>query len=98
MSKGGRIALGVVFFLVFGIVGWVYLSGFIYLLMAKFDSATLTIEHVCELTGLKEQTIRNRMVRGEFPRTIPGAKTWRVQDVADWIDGSSRAPDGSRAA
>lgn len=42
MSKGGRIAVGVVFFLLFVIVGWVYLSGFIYLLMAKFDPTKVT--------------------------------------------------------
>ena len=62
-----------------------------FLLMAQFGSVTLTMDQVRELLGGKAvQTIRNKVSRGEFPRPTKDG-VWRVQDVADYIDGSLEA-------
>ncbi len=37
-------------------------------LFAQFESATLSIEQICELTGKAQQTIGNRVSAGTFPR------------------------------
>ena len=70
----------------------------IFLLMAQFNSATLTIEQVCAVLGGKaKQTVRNRVAAGKFPRpTADGV--WRVQDVADYIDSTVSAPAPTKAA
>jgi predicted DNA-binding transcriptional regulator AlpA len=70
----------------------------VFLLMAQFNSATLTIDQVCALLGGKaKQTVRNRVSRGTFPRpTADGI--WRVQDVADYLDSTASAPSRLQAA
>lgn len=69
----------------------------VFLLMAQFNSATLTIDQVCKLLDKAPQTIRNRVSRGTFPRpTADGV--WRVQDVADYLDGTISAPGTTKAA
>jgi predicted DNA-binding transcriptional regulator AlpA len=56
-----------------------------FLLMAKYDSVTLTLRQVCDLLDKRPQTIRNRMALGTFPQPTED-EIWRVQDVADWFD------------
>lgn len=61
------------------------------LIFAQFETATLNMNQVRELLGGRaEQTIRNKVSRGEFPRPTKDG-VWRVQDVADYIDGSLEA-------
>jgi predicted DNA-binding transcriptional regulator AlpA len=61
------------------------------LIFAQFKTATLSMTQVRSLLGNKaEQTIRNKVSRGEFPRPTKDG-VWRVQDVADYIDGSLEA-------
>ena len=68
-----------------------------FLLMAKYDSVTLTLGQVCNLLDKKPQTIRNRVAMGKFPRATNDG-VWRVQDVADYLDRTANVPSGSRAA
>ncbi len=70
----------------------------VFLLMAQFGSATLTIDQVRTLLGGKAaKTIFNRVSAGTFPRpTIDGV--WLVQDVADYLDRSKSAPHTRNAA
>jgi hypothetical protein len=70
----------------------------IFLLMAQFNSATLTLEQVCIVLGGKaKQTVRNRVAAGKFPRPTSDG-VWRVQDIADYIDGTVSAPSTPKAA
>ena len=56
-----------------------------FLLMAQFNSVTLTMGQVCALLDKRPQTIRNRMALGTFPRATDDG-IWRVQDVADHLE------------
>lgn len=70
----------------------------VFLLMAQFDSVTLTMAQVRELLGgLAVQTIRNRVSAGKFPRPTSDG-VWLVQDVADYLDRSKSAPHDREAA
>jgi hypothetical protein len=70
----------------------------VFLLMAQFDSVTLTMAQVRELLGgLAVQTIRNRVSAGKFPRPTSDG-VWLVQDVADYLDRSKSAPSDRKAA
>lgn len=68
-----------------------------FLLMAKYDSVTLTLSQVCDLLDKKPQTIRNRMALGTFPRPTDDG-VWRVQDVAAYLDRTANVPNDSQAA
>lgn len=58
----------------------------VFLLLAQFESATLTIDQVRVVLGGKAaQTIRNRVSAGTFPRPTEDG-IWMIQDVADWLD------------
>lgn len=61
------------------------------LLMAQFETTTLTLDQVRALLGGKAaQTIRNRVSAGRFPRpTTDGV--WMIQDVADYLDRTRHA-------
>lgn len=69
----------------------------VFLLMAKFDSVTLTMEQVCALTEKKEKTIRNRVYAGKFPAPTSDG-VWLVQDIADYLDSTRAAPQAMKAA
>jgi hypothetical protein len=70
----------------------------VFLLMAQFDSVTLTMDQVRALLGgLAVQTIRNRVSAGKFPRPTSDG-VWLVQDVADYLDRSKSAPHDREAA
>ncbi len=61
------------------------------LIFAQFETATLSMTQVRSLLNNKaEQTIRNKVSRGEFPRPTKDG-VWRIQDVADYIDNSLEA-------
>lgn len=68
-----------------------------FLLMAQFDSVTLTIGQVCTLLDKRPQTIRNRVALGTFPRATDDG-VWRVQDVAAYLDRTASVPNASKAA
>ena len=68
-----------------------------FLLMAQFDSVTLTIGQVCTLLDKRPQTIRNRVALGTFPRATDDG-VWRVQDVAAYLDRTVSVPNASKAA
>lgn len=68
-----------------------------FLLMAKYDSVTLTLGQVCDLLDKKPQTIRNRMAQGTFPRSTNDG-VWRVQDVAEYLDRTANVPKAAKAA
>lgn len=68
-----------------------------FLLMAQFNSVTLTLGQVCTLLDKKPQTIRNRMALGTFPRSTDDG-IWRVQDVAAYLDRTANVPISSKAA
>jgi predicted DNA-binding transcriptional regulator AlpA len=68
-----------------------------FLLMAKYDSVTLTLRQVCDLLDKRPQTIRNRMALGTFPRSTDDG-IWRVQDVAAYLDRTANVPTSSQAA
>lgn len=58
------------------------------LLFAQFNTATLSMTQVRSLLGNKaEQTIRNKVSRGEFPRPTKDG-VWMIQDVADYLEAS----------
>lgn len=68
-----------------------------FLLMAQFNSVTLTLSQVAELFDKKPQTIRNRVSLGTFPRpTADGV--WRVQDVAAYLDRDQNVTGETKAA
>lgn len=68
-----------------------------FLLMAQFNSVTLTLSQVAGLLDKRPQTIRNRVSLGTFPRpTADGV--WRVQDVAAYLDRDKNVSDGLEAA
>ena len=68
-----------------------------FLLMAQFNSVTLTLSQVAELLDKKPQTIRNRVSLGTFPRpTADGV--WRVQDVAAYLDRDQNVTGTTKAA
>lgn len=68
-----------------------------FLLMAQFDSVTLTLGQVADLLDKAPQTIRNRVSAGTFPRpTADGV--WRVQDIAAYLDRTISVPNGAKAA
>jgi hypothetical protein len=70
----------------------------VFLLLAQFESTTLTLEQVRVLLGGKaSQTIRNRVSAGKFPRPTEDG-VWLIQDVADYLDRTRNAPDGQKAA
>ncbi|MGH8116721.1 MAG: helix-turn-helix transcriptional regulator [Rhodanobacteraceae bacterium] len=56
-----------------------------FLLMAQFNSVTLTLRQVADLIDKAPQTIRNRVSMGKFPRPTEDG-VWHVQDVADYLD------------
>jgi predicted DNA-binding transcriptional regulator AlpA len=68
-----------------------------FLLMAQYDSVTLTLTQVCSLLDKRPQTIRNRVALGTFPRSTDDG-VWRVQDVADYLDRTANVPKASKAA
>lgn len=68
-----------------------------FLLMAQFNSVTLTLGQICALLDKKPQTIRNRMALGTFPRATDDG-VWRVQDVAAYLDRTANVPSASKAA
>ncbi|THD06165.1 hypothetical protein [Rhodanobacter lindaniclasticus] len=68
-----------------------------FLLMAQFNSVTLTMGQVCALLDKRPQTIRNRMALGTFPRATDDG-IWRVQDIADYLDRTASVPMGAKAA
>lgn len=58
------------------------------LLLIQFQSPTLTMGNIRSLLGGKaEQTIRNKVSAGEFPRPTKDG-VWMIQDVADYLDNS----------
>lgn len=66
-------------------------------LFGQFESATLTISQVAQVIGKAEQTIRNRVSAGTFPRpTADGV--WMIEDIADYLDSTRVAPSGAKAA
>jgi hypothetical protein len=69
----------------------------IYLLMAQFNSVTLTLGQVCALLDKRPQTIRNRVALGTFPRATDDG-VWRVQDVAAYLDRTANVPSRREAA
>jgi hypothetical protein len=54
-------------------------------MFAQFESATLSMEQTCELTGISQQTIRNRVSAGTFPRPTSD-EVWLIGDKADNLD------------
>lgn len=68
-----------------------------FLLMAQFNSVTLTLSQVADLFDKKPQTIRNRVSLGKFPRPTDDG-VWRVQDVADYLDRTANVPLDTKAA
>jgi predicted DNA-binding transcriptional regulator AlpA len=69
----------------------------VFLLMAKYDSVTLTMSQICDLLEKKPQTIRNRVSLGTFPKPTEDG-VWRVQDVAEYLDRTAGAPQARDAA
>ena len=69
----------------------------VFLLLAQFESATLTLDQVARLIGKANQTVRNRVSAGTFPRPT-SAGVWMVQDVADYLDRTRIGPGGQEAA
>jgi predicted DNA-binding transcriptional regulator AlpA len=68
-----------------------------FLLMAQFNSVTLTLSQVAQLFDKKPQTIRNRVSLGKFPRPTEDG-VWRVQDVAAYLDRDQNVTGGREAA
>ena len=69
----------------------------VFLLLAQFESATLTLDQVARLIGKANQTVRNRVSAGTFPRPTSDG-VWMVQDVADYLDRTRIGPAGQEAA
>jgi len=58
----------------------------------RFESATRSIEQICELlTGKSQQTIRNRVSAGTFPRPTSDG-VWPIDDKADNLDAPEMHP------
>lgn len=68
-----------------------------FLLMAQFNSVTLTLSQVAELLDKRPQTIRNRVSLGKFPRPTDDG-VWLVQDIAAYLDRGKNGTDGLEAA
>ena len=69
----------------------------VFLLMAKYDSVTLTLGQICDLIEKKPQTVRNRVSLGKFPRPTEDG-VCRVQDVAAYLDRTAGVPSDREAA
>lgn len=59
-------------------------------LMEQFGSVLLDVDQVLLAVRVSKKTLRNWISDGEFPRPLPGG-TFRVQDVAGWIDQNAKA-------
>lgn len=68
-----------------------------FLLMAQFNSVTLTLSQIAGLLDKRPQTIRNRVSLGKFPRPTEDG-VWLVQDVAAYLDRGKNGTDGREAA
>lgn len=58
-------------------------------LFGQFNSATLGVDQVLQVVGVKVRTLRNWISEGKFPRPLPGDR-FAIQDVATWIDEERR--------